>query len=337
MTGRERVKAALTFSSPDRAPRHLWATPYIVLLQDQQYQALLKSYPMDFEGVQLNSGSSDDAVNTMKTTGRYTDEWGSVWEVGEPGVIGEVKNPILADWSVLETFQPPWDLVQNREMSEVNRACEKSDNFMLSDITARPFERLQFLRGSENVYLDIGYGTSQFRKLLEMVHEYYLEDISSWCKSNVDGIFFMDDWGSSMSLLISPQTWRDIFKPLYRQYCDVIHAAGKFAFFHSDGFIEPIYGDLIEVGIDAINSQLFCMHIEKLAKNYKGKITFWGEIDRQSVLPFGKPDDVRQAVMRVRRVLDDARGGVIAQCEWGKNNPYENIETVYKAWAEPIV
>ena len=97
-------------------------------------------------------------------------------------------------------------------------------------------------------------------------------------------------------------------------------------------YIEAVFGDLIEVGMDAINSQLFCMDIEGLAQRYKGKVTFWGELDRQHLLPFGTPDEVRAGVARVRRALDDGSGGVIAQCEWGKNNPPENIRAMYEAW-----
>ena len=74
------------------------------------------------------------------------------------------------------------------------------------------------------------------------------------------------------------------------------------------------------------------MNIEELARKYKGQVTFWGEMDRQHVLPFGTPQEVHQAVMRVRRALDDGRGGVIAQCEWGKLNPTENIEKVFESW-----
>lgn len=207
---------------------------------------------------------------------------------------------------------------------------------MMSDVTARPFERLQFLRGTENTFMDIAYDTKELRQLLEMIHEYYLEDIRGWCETNVDGIFMMDDWGTNHSLLINPAAWRELFKPLYREYCDMIHAAGKFCFFHTDGHTEAIYGDLIEVGMDAINSQLFTMDIEGLAAKYKGKVTFWGELDRQYVLPFGTQEEVRDAVLRVRRALDDGRGGVIAQCEWGKDNSSQTIDTVFKTWAEPV-
>ncbi|GIX07793.1 MAG: hypothetical protein KatS3mg115_2196 [Candidatus Poribacteria bacterium] len=101
----------------------------------------------------------------------------------------------------------------------------------------------------------------------------------------------MDDWGSQTALLISPAQWREFFKPLYADYCRILHAADKFVFFHSDGHIEAIYGDLIEIGVDAINSQLFCMNIERLGRLYRGKVTFWGEIDRQGVLAFGTPQD----------------------------------------------
>ena len=62
--------------------------------------------------------------------------------------------------------------------------------------------------------------------------------------------------------------------------------------------------------------------------------TFWGEIDRQHVLPFGTTDDVREAVMRVRRALDDGTGSLIVQCEWGKDNTKENIEAVFRSWSE---
>jgi len=145
----------------------------------------------------------------------------------------------------------------------------------------------------------------------------------------------MDDWGAQNSLLISPNLWRDFLKPLYKDYCDLIHQHNKYVFFHSDGHIEEVYNDVIEIGIDAINSQLFCMNIEKLAENYKGKITFWGEIDRRLFF-FGDVDKVTGAVYRVRRAFDDGRGGVIAQCEWGKNAPPENIEAVFSTWNEPL-
>ncbi len=335
MTSRERVKRALTFSKPDRAPRDIWALPYISLFRRDELDAVLKKYPSDIGRPELSpGGGGEDEIVKLSKPGTYTDEWGSVWEIAEPGVVGEVKHPVLADWAALAKFQPPWDSVKKRNLDYANKFCERTDKYMLSSVCARPFERLQFLRGTEAVFMDLAYDTPEVRKAIEMIHEYYLLDVTAWSKSNVDAVFLMDDWGTNQALLISPEMWRSVFKPLYRDYCRIIHAAGKSVFFHSDGHIESIYPDLVEIGVNAVNSQLFCMDIEGLAKRHKGKITFWGEIDRQHVLPFGTKDDVRNAVRRVRRALDDGRGGVIAQCEWGKDNSRENVEAVFEAWME---
>ena len=334
MTGRERVTASLNHSSLDRAPRDLWALPYISLFRSSELDEVLDAFPSDFGRPELTPGFGDKETRRLAGPGTYVDEWGSVWQVGEPGVVGEVKSPALADWSKLGTFQPPWDLVRNRDLVNVNRECEKSDLFMLSAVCARPFERLQFLRGTESLFVDLAYGTKELFTLMEMIHEFHMDDVAFWAGSNVDGVFLMDDWGANNSLLINPEVWRAVFKPLYRDYCDAIHAAGKYVFFHSDGNIEAIFGDLVEIGVDVLNSQLFRMNIEDLAVRYIGKITFWGEIDRQFVLPFGTPDDVQAAVRRVRNALDDGTGGVIAQCEWGKDNPKANIEAVFQAWLD---
>ena len=334
ITGRDRVRAALTFSTPDRPPRDLWALPYVQLFLKDQLEDLLRRYPLDIDRPELSPGSDDQDLQKYARQGSYTDEWGSLWQMAEPGIVGEVKAPVLGDWSKLPHYRPPLETIRNRNWDHVNRLCAESEKFMISSVCARPFERLQFLRGSENLYLDLAEESTEFRTLLALVHAFYLEDVAGWARSDVDAVFLMDDWGSNSSLLIHPEQWRAIFKPIYRDYCEIIHDAGKFVFFHSDGHIEAIYEDLIEIGVDALNSQLFCMDIERLAQRYRGRITFWGEIDRQHVLPFGTHQEITQAVRRVRTALEDPHGGVIAQCEWGKDNRREAIEAVFEAWSE---
>lgn len=333
MTGRERVKAALTFATPDRVPRDLWTLPYVRLFRKDELDAMLAKYPSDFGEPHLGSKNDNARLQRYARACTYTDEWGCRWRMGEAGVIGEVISPILADWSKLDGFEPPWDVVRKRDVDYINRSCDESELFMMSQVCSRPFERMQFLRGAENLYLDLAYDRPEVGRLIEIVHDFYLEDVKSWCGTNVDGVFLMDDWGTNLAMLINPDIWRAVFKPLYREYCELIHAAGKFVFMHCDGHIADIFGDFIEIGVDAINSQLFCMDIEELGRRYAGQITFWGEIDRQHVLPFGTANEVSQAVQRVRSALDTGKGGVIAQCEWGKDNSAENIEAVMEAWS----
>jgi uroporphyrinogen-III decarboxylase len=305
----------------------------------EELEMLLKTYPEDFTGAGSVMGKSSRASGIPFRKGRYIDEWGCIWECGEDGVVGEVKNPMMGEnWALLDSFTPPWEILENANWDKVNLAQDKNlkteKKYMLLGCGG-PFERMQFLRGTENLFADMADNTSEFRKLLEMVHEFCLREIEGWSNTATDAISFSDDWGSQVSLLISPEMWRDLFKPLYKQYCTVIHSAGKKVFMHSDGNITSIYQDLIDIGIDAINSQLFCMDIDEIARHFRGKITFWGEIDRQNVLPFGSPEDVHNAVRRVRKALDQNAGGVIAQCEWGSKTPAENIRAVFAAWDMP--
>jgi len=169
-------------------------------------------------------------------------------------------------------------------------------------------------------------------ELLDVIQRYYMEELELWSRAEVDGVKFMDDWGSQNQLLISPEMWRRIFKPLYREYVELAHARGKFIFMHSDGNIEQILPDLAEIGIDAVNSQLFCMDLERVARDVKGKITFWGEIDRQHALPSSDPEAGRRAVREVASHLFDRRGGMIAQLEFGLAANPAVVASVYDEW-----
>jgi uroporphyrinogen decarboxylase len=335
MTSRERVRRTLEHGTPDRPPRDLWVLPGITMFRKKELGEVLRRFPTDFSGPRYTPVRGLRSQGEEAAMGKYTDAWGSTWCVAEPGIVGEVKEPALADWASMATYKLPWELIKDADMSQVNQGRAETDRFVLAATEVRPFERMQFLRGTENLFIDLAAGVKELYLLRDMIHEFNLEAMRRWAGTDVDGLSFMDDWGSQTSLLISPDLWRSFFKPMYKEYCSIAHASGKFVFFHSDGHIEAIYPDLIEIGVDAVNSQLFCMDIEKLAKSYKGKITFWGEIDRQNILPLGSAEDVRAAVRRVRHALDDGKVGVIAQCEWGIRNPRENIEAVFDEWSLP--
>ena len=340
MTSRERVYRALEFRRPDRPPRDLWTWPWHGTHEKDRLDELTRRFPMDFTGAGVSLAAGTRRRGTEARRGSYVDDWGCVWHVGEDGAAGEVKGPPLADWSALAGYRLPWEIIGQADWDAAGPHGEKNlageCKFMLGGSSVRPFERIQFLRGSENTFLDLGCGDGNFRKLLARLHEFFLAELEHWCRTPADAVTFMDDWGSQTALLISPAMWRDVFKPLYREYCAMIRGAGKKVFFHSDGYIQEIYEDLVEIGVDAVNSQLFCMDIEAIARRWKGRITFWGELDRQRILPFGTVRDVRAAVGRVRRALEDASGGVIAHFTWGKGDPFENALAVYRAWDEPL-
>ena len=134
------------------------------------------------------------------------------------------------------------------------------------------------------------------------------------------------------SLLIDPAIWRRVFKPLYRDYINIAHACGKKVFMHSDGYTLQIIPDLIELGLDAFNTQIFCIGVDQLAP-FRGQITFWGEVDRQHLLADASVAEVKAAVRHVDQTLWQ-NGGCIAQCEFGAGARPENVRAVYEAWQE---
>lgn len=331
MTGKELFTRTLLHQEVDRLPRDLWMVPYIYQYRQEELDRFRELFPLDLTGPSgMHYGKSHYTKGEAYRKGSYVDEFGTIWEALEDGITGEVKHPIIQSMNDLDHYQLPWEMLDEADFTRQNQAYEETDKFVIAGSYVRPFERMQFLRGTENLFVDIALEDPLFLQLRDRLHEFNLREMKMLAAQAVDAISFMDDWGSQLSLLISPVTWRKYFKPMYKEYCDIMHAAGKFVFFHSDGHTEAIYDDLVEIGVDAYNSQLFCMDIEKLGEKYKGKITFWGELDRQNILPFGTEEDVRASVRRLgRAMMTPKRTGFIAQCSWETVTPLANVIAGY--------
>ena len=330
MTSRELVIDALEFRSPERIPRQLWVLPWAERTWPAELAAIRKKYPDD---IVQSPGFLTEPLKTSGdeyAPGVYVDEWGCRFESRQAGIIGEVKEPRIAAWSDLDGLRLPEERL-SVDVRKVDDFCAASGAFVHARTVVRPFELLQFLRGPENLYVDLAERPDGLFRLIEKVHRCFLEELELWASTDVDALFFADDWGSQNSLLISPVLWRELFKPLYRDYADVAHRHGKYIFMHSDGHIAAIYPDIVEIGVDALNSQLFCMDVKELGRRFAGRITFWGEVDRQRLLPYGSPADVAVAV-RVAKEALFRNGGVIAQCEFGIGARPENVAAVFESW-----
>ena len=181
--------------------------------------------------------------------------------------------------------------------------------------------------------MDLGRPPQAFRDFLQRLHAFYVEELTRWAKTDVDALMFMDDWGSQQGLLISPDLWRELFKPLYAEYIDIAHRHGKHAFMHSDGYITDIIPDLIEIGLDALNSQVFCMDVEELGTRFGGELCFWGEMDRQQLLPRATTEEIAKATRRLLAAFH-RDGGFIAQCEFGPGALPENVREFFAVCAE---
>ncbi len=100
-------------------------------------------------------------------------------------------------------------------------------------------------------------------------------------------------------MMMSPATWRRFLKPRLAGFIADLKSRRpdlKIAY-HSDGAIQPIIPELIDIGVDVLNPiQPACMDPAELREEYGHRLCFWGTIDEQLTLPFGTPDDVRREV-----------------------------------------
>ena len=333
LTSRDLVKKTLEFARPERIPRQLWFLPWAEKNYSSQLRAIQKKFPDDIVTAPRMIGNRDLTDSPQRyQKGVYIDEWGCRFENVQSGTIGIVNKPLLENWQDLEKLKTPDEYLKlNRE--EINRFCHAEKRFVLAGTWIRPFERLQFIRTTMNLLLDLAEQPPELFELIRRMHQFYIKEAEAWARTDVDALTLMDDWGTQKGMIVSPELWRKLFKPLYKDYLEIARHYKKYVFFHSDGCIVDIIPELIEVGVHALNSQLFCMGVKSLGEKFRGKITFWGEIDRQHILAFGCRDDVCRAVKEVHTHLY-SDGGVIAQCEFGPGAKPENIEAVFQTWSE---
>jgi len=331
MDSRERVKRTLEFDSPDRVPRQMWVLPWAEDRFPGRVREIQKSFPDDIVSPPVFFEKEPPGKGDRHLPGESVDDWGCTFHNIQKGAIGEVKEPQLVDWRDVDRVRIPEERL-TVDAEKINEFCRSTDRYVLAaGCFPRPFEQLQFIRGTENLLLDLMDQPPEFFALLDRMHDFYKRELDLWAGTEVDALFIMDDWGSQDSLLISPDLWRRLFKPLYRDYIDIAHANGKHIFMHSDGHILEIMEDLVELGLDAVNSQVFCMGLESLSERFSGRITFWGELDRQRLIPSGTRSEIKDAARQMKEAFHRG-GGLIAQCEFGLGANPDNIHTFFEAW-----
>ncbi len=89
--------------------------------------------------------------------------------------------------------------------------------------------------------------------LLERLGEWNLTAARMMVKAGADCITFCDDLGSRESLIMSPDHYRDFFKPWHKRLCETVHGLGADVHLHTHGAVTPILDDLVECGFDFIN------------------------------------------------------------------------------------
>ena len=289
MMSREVVKRTVLFQGADRIPYDL-----------------PKKYGTDF--YEINMHPSPDA---RSQTGK--DEWGAVWDNIGVCNLGEVKDYPLKDWKDWEKLNIP-DVSDPNRWKDLSTARQRAgDKFLLAHGISI-YERVHFIRGLENTWADIYENPYELGMLIDLLVDMNLYAIELYASAEVDGFMFCDDWGLQSALMISPKSWKEIWKPRYAKIYQAAHDAGMLTFLHSCGYIVEILDDFIEIGLDVVQmDQQENMGLELLGKRFGGRISFWCPVDIQSTMVRGTLEDIRSYCRRMVKLLGRPEGGFIAK------------------------
>jgi len=335
MHSRERVKRALKFQGPDRAPISHAVLPAAGLKYGQPLSEILTEFREDF-GWDYMADLPVEKYPALYKNGYNVDDFGTMWYGEWLGICGIPIGWPIEDLHRYGEYRWPADFTagppSGRQYS--GHMAGHDDRWYARGAWITFFEQLQQLRGMERFLVDLVEGAPELERMLDDMLAFNLRWIDLWTELEYDGLHFADDWGAQQSLLIRPATWRRIFKPRYAEMFKRVHDAGMDVWFHSDGHINDIFGDLIEIGVDVINCQAAAVGFDWIARNVRGKVAIRTDVDRQKVLPFASPAGVREAVQQVFEACGTPDGGIIACGEVGPDVPLENIRAMYEAFRE---
>ena len=125
---------------------------------------------------------------------------------------------------------------------------------------------------------------------------------------DIDFVMMHDDWGNQENMFLSPEQWRQFYKEPERRMAKAAHDLGMHYMHHSCGYITPIVGDLVEIGVDSWHSVQPMNDLKMLKETYGDKLIFAGAVDPQVTDKPGATEEEIRA--EVRRVIDTlGKGG----------------------------
>jgi uroporphyrinogen decarboxylase len=312
MSPRERVLTTLRRQRPDRVPKDLALTPP----KDAEFRERTDSEsPAEYFGLESRNvgiGASTNPRDFSAYLGdvpglTHHDEWG----VGAISAgfhhFERMVHPLRSASSPRDIAAYPWPDV----LAPYRWATVPGDVRRLQErghpVSAGPpgscegslFETSWYLRGQEQLLIDLHDNPDLATAILDTVNNTMIEGARRLAQAGADILRLGDDVGSQRAMLMSPGTWRTWFKP---RLAGLIAAAKQvkpdmLVFFHSDGNIEPIIPDLIEIGLDILNPvQPECMDHIEIKREYGDRLAFWGTIGTQTTMPFGDTEEVRRVV-----------------------------------------
>ena len=212
-----------------------------------------------------------------------------------------------------------------------------ADNFIAPNLGMCLFERAWSLRGFDTLLMDLVERTEWVEELLDRITEIQATLAERFVAAGVSGGYFGDDYGAQRAMLFSPRLWRRLIKPRLAKLFAIFLDAGLPVILHSDGDIRAILPDLVEMGLTTLNPvQPEVLDHAWLQKEYGPRLSFYGGVSTQGVLPSGSVEEVRVATKACVRALAPEGTGLVAGASHRMQSdiPARNVEAMLDAFNE---
>jgi len=259
-----------------------------------------------------------------------TDEFGVVWSTnpidrGSP-IVPCLPEPSLKEYTFTDPFSP------HRFVGLQEWCTQQAGHYRVVWI-GDLWERATFMRGMEPLLLDVALHPAFVEELLQHLTDRILKTLSLILEDcEFEAIAVSDDYGAQRGMLLSPKRWRSLIRPRLAQIYELAKNHGRAVFHHSCGNVEPIVGDLINIGLDILHPiQPEAMDILQLKRNFGKDLTFCGGLPTQTLLVNGSPEQVRDEVRRLKREMGRGGGyilepGITLQADVPQKNMVAMIE-----------
>jgi uroporphyrinogen decarboxylase len=309
VNNRERVLCALEHRQPDRAP-------YQVSFTQKAHARMVEYFGApDFAAGMGNCltvlGCGRGGSWLQEEPDVYEDEFGVRWDRSVDKDIGTVYNRTVTPQNLDDYEFPDPDEPSRYEAYQRVLAAD-GERFTVVNLGFSLFERAWTLAGMPEFLMAMVADKAFAHALLDRIVQFDLRIIANACSFDVDAMMLGDDWGEQRGLLMGPELWREFIRPRVQQMYGAVKSRGKFVFIHSCGKVDELFPDLIECGLDVFNPfQPEVMDVFEMKARFGDRLSFYGGISTQRLLPHGTPEQVRSEVRRLLEVVGKD-GGYIA-------------------------
>ncbi|MBW1713591.1 MAG: hypothetical protein JRJ59_10625, partial [Deltaproteobacteria bacterium] len=265
----------------------------------------------------------------------FLDEFGVKWDKSGGDDIGVPINQVILDQDA-ESLSWPDPLDPLRWQGYEELAATAGDRYLLASFSSPLFQRAWFMRGMAPMMMDMVSNEDFVQALLDKLMDFSIEITKEVGRRGADGIFYLDDYAQQTGMLFSPAMFNKYMAPRLKKIFTVAKEAGLDVFFHSCGNVSSILEDLRATGVQVFNPfQPEVMDVAELARQFAGRMTFYGGVSTQQTMPYGSPEDVRQEVLQMNSIFREIGGYILAPAHaLQRDVPLENVLSFIEAARE---